>query len=114
MAEIASNLALFVRENFWLIWGFISQSLFGARFFVQWIASEIRGVSYVPIAFWYLSIFGSIGLLVYSIYRKDPVFILGQGMSMIIYVRNIMLIRKKGYRVYSVFMCFSYVSLYCI
>jgi len=96
MADIGSNLVFFVRENFWLIWGFIAQALFGARFLVQWIASEIKGVSYVPTAFWYLSIFGSIGLLIYSIYRKDPVFILGQSISMVIYVRNIMLIRKRA------------------
>lgn len=68
--------------------------LFAARFLVQWIASEIKKVSYLPSSFWYLSILGSIGLLIYAIYRKDPVFILGQGMAMIIYVRNIMLIRR--------------------
>lgn len=87
---------LFQHEIFWLGLGFVSQVVFAARFFIQWIASEIKGVSYVPISFWYLSIFGSMGLLIYSIYRKDPVFILGQGLSMVIYVRNIMLIRKKA------------------
>lgn len=84
------------REHFWLVWGFASQALFAARFVVQWIASEIRRVSYIPKSFWYLSMYGSIGLLVYSIYRNDPVFILGQGLSLVIYIRNIMLIRDSA------------------
>lgn len=84
----------FTREIFWLAWGFVSQAIFAARFVVQWIASEIKKTSYIPKAFWYLSIIGSIGLLTYSIYRQDPVFILGQSLSLVIYVRNIMLIAK--------------------
>ncbi len=82
------------RESFWLLWGFASQALFGARFIIQWIASEIKGVSYIPKVFWYLSISGSMGLLTYSIYRQDPVFIVGQSLSLAIYVRNIMLQRQ--------------------
>ena len=89
---------LFIRDNFWLIWGFVSQALYAARFVVQWIASEIRKVSYVPKAFWHLSIFGSLGLLIYSIHREDPVFILGQSLSLIIYVRNLVLIRHSDRR----------------
>jgi hypothetical protein len=64
------------------------------RFIVQWIASERAGRSYVPVAFWYLSILGGSMLLSYAIYRQDVVFILGQSMGLIVYVRNLVLIRR--------------------
>ncbi|HUT30110.1 MAG TPA: lipid-A-disaccharide synthase N-terminal domain-containing protein [Sedimentisphaerales bacterium] len=77
--------------------GLFAQLMFAGRFVVQWIASERYGRSVVPIAFWYLSIFGSSGLLFYAIIRADPVFILGQTMGNIIYVRNLMLVyRERG------------------
>ena len=82
-------------NTFWLVLGFIAQALFTARFLVQWIASEKVGKSIVPLLFWYLSIFGSGLLLLYSIYRKDPVFILGQSAGILIYTRNLYLIRKE-------------------
>lgn len=66
-------------DNSILILGFLGQGFFSARFFVQWIASEKRGKSIVPLSFWYLSIGGGGLLLIYAILRKDPVFILGQG-----------------------------------
>jgi len=58
--------------------------------------SEKKGESYIPIIFWYLSIFGGIGLLIYAIFRKDPVIISGQIFGLIIYVRNLILIYKKN------------------
>jgi lipid-A-disaccharide synthase-like uncharacterized protein len=81
--------------NFWVIFGLIGQACFSLRFIVQWIASEKKGESVVPTAFWYFSILGSLILLLYAIYRKDPVFILGQSFGSIVYLRNIMLIHKK-------------------
>ncbi len=81
--------------NAWVILGFIGQFLFGSRFFVQWIVSERRGESIIPEVFWYLSMGGSAILLTYAIYRRDPVFIMGQCSGLFIYVRNIMLIYKK-------------------
>ena len=57
--------------------GFVGQGLFASRFIVQWIYSERKGYSHIPIIFWYLSIFGGLGLLAYAIFRKDPVIILG-------------------------------------
>ena len=81
------------QERLWLVVGLLSQLVFTGRFVIQWIASELRKASYVPLVFWYLSIVGSLGLLVYSIHRKDPVFILGQSCGLVIYVRNIMLKR---------------------
>ncbi len=78
----------------WLVLGFIAQALFASRFVVQWISSERAGQSIVPIAFWYLSLGGALLLLIYAIYRRDPVFILGQSMGGLIYARNLALIRR--------------------
>jgi lipid-A-disaccharide synthase-like uncharacterized protein len=75
----------------WQVVGFLGQGVFTARFLVQWVASEKKGDSVVPVAFWWLSIVGGLSLLVYAIYREDPVFIVGQGMGMVVYVRNLML-----------------------
>jgi lipid-A-disaccharide synthase-like uncharacterized protein len=91
------------QEIIWICIGFVGQAVFGMRFIVQWIASERRKRSYIPVIFWYLSIFGSGVLLAYSIYRLDPVFIAGQSLNMVIYVRNIYLIqfrkgRKMGFK----------------
>jgi lipid-A-disaccharide synthase-like uncharacterized protein len=81
---------------FWLCLGFASQGLFAARFLIQWISSEINKKSVIPISFWYFSILGGISMLSYSIYKKDPVFITGQSLGIIVYLRNLYLIRKKS------------------
>lgn len=78
----------------WTIVGFAGQALFTARFVVQWIASERARRSIVPAAFWFFSVGGGVVLLIYAIYRKDPVFIAGQAGGLIIYGRNIMLIMR--------------------
>ena len=82
--------------NLWIILGLFAQFLFFMRFFVQWIVSEKKGESIIPISFWYFSIAGSLLLLIYSIYRKDVVFILGQSVGSLIYMRNLILIYKRG------------------
>ncbi len=82
----------------WLVVGFAGQALFGARFIIQWIVSEKKGESTIPLAFWYCSIGGSIILLTYSIYKQDPVFIVGQSLGSIIYIRNLVLIDQKKKR----------------
>lgn len=74
--------------------GFAGQGLFGMRFIVQWLTSEGRGRSVIPIAFWYFSIGGGAVLLFYAIWRQDPVIICGQGLGLFIYIRNLLLIRK--------------------
>lgn len=79
----------------WLSLGLIGQGIFSARFIVQWFVSEKKKKSIIPIAFWYLSLVGGVTLLVYSIYKKDPVFILGQATGVLIYMRNLYLIRKE-------------------
>jgi lipid-A-disaccharide synthase-like uncharacterized protein len=80
---------------FWLGFGFAAQGLFAARFVWQWLASERKGRSTVPTGFWILSLLGGLMLLTYACYRKDPVFILGQGLGVFIYVRNLMLIARR-------------------
>ncbi|MCK4917436.1 MAG: lipid-A-disaccharide synthase N-terminal domain-containing protein [Candidatus Omnitrophica bacterium] len=82
-------------NGFWLCLGFVSQVIFFTRFFVQWVVSEIKKKSVIPISFWYLSIAGSLGLMAYSIYRKDPVFIAGQSLGLVIYIRNLFFISKN-------------------
>ena len=82
-------------ELIFLIIGFLGQGLFASRFIVQWIYSEKQGKSSIPVVFWYLSIMGGIGLLIYAISRKDPVIILGQSFGIFIYLRNLILIYKK-------------------
>ena len=82
-------------ELFFLIIGFFGQGVFASRFIVQWIYSEKKGESVIPIIFWYLSIFGGICLLIYAIFRKDPVIILGQSFGILVYTRNLILIYKK-------------------
>ena len=76
-----------------MILGFIGQFFFSMRFVVQWIASEKHKKSVVPLTFWIFSVLGSSLLLIYAIYRKDPVFILGQAPNLLIYFRNIWFIK---------------------
>ena len=76
-------------EIVFLLIGFIGQGLFASRFVFQWIYSEKKGESSIPIIFWYLSILGGIGLLTYAIFRKDPVIIIGQSFGIFIYLRNL-------------------------
>ena len=78
-----------------LILGFAGQAVFALRFIVQWICSETKGESYIPIVFWYFSILGGFLLLFYAILRGDPVIILGQASGLIVYMRNLMLIYQK-------------------
>ncbi len=78
--------------------GLLGQALFFSRFLVQWIESEKKGQSIVPLSFWFLSIGGGIFLLIYALWRKDPVITLGQSVGLIVYVRNLVLIRRHKAR----------------
>ena len=80
----------------WLAFGLIGQAAFFSRFLVQWVASERAGRSYVPLAFWYLSLLGSLILLIYAIHREEPVFLLGYLPNSAVYIRNLVLIRRTG------------------
>lgn len=81
-------------EIIWLTVGFLGQALFAGRFLVQWIASERKKESFIPIYFWYLSLGGGTALFAYATYKLDPVFMMGQACGLIVYVRNLMLIHK--------------------
>lgn len=83
------------RENVWIVLGMMGQLIFTGRFLVQWLSSERAGRSVVPVSFWYMSIGGSLLLLAYAGYRRDPVFILGQSSGMFIYLRNLQLIGRQ-------------------
>jgi lipid-A-disaccharide synthase-like uncharacterized protein len=85
-------------EHFWLLVGFVGQAFFTMRFVVQWIASERRKESVVPVAFWFFSIGGGLTLFTYALHRLDPVFILGEGAGVFIYSRNLYLIWRKQRR----------------
>lgn len=82
-------------ETLWIAIGFLGQALFTSRFLVQWIASERRGESVIPLAFWWFSILGGVTLLSYALWRQDPVFILGQATGLVVYARNLILIARK-------------------
>jgi lipid-A-disaccharide synthase-like uncharacterized protein len=81
--------------NGWVVFGLFGQLLFSFRFLVQWIASEIRKQSVIPVSFWIFSLLGASVLLAYAIHKQDPVFILGQSAGFFIYTRNLVLIRRK-------------------
>jgi len=83
-------------ETIWLGIGFFGQALFFGRWVVQWIASEKKAESQVPVSFWYMSLIGGLITLAYAIYRQDPVFIAGQGVGSVVYIRNLMLIRRAN------------------
>ena len=82
-------------DNIWLAVGFGGQALFASRFIIQWFKSEIVGRSVIPMAFWYCSMGGGIVLLSYAIHVRDPVFITGQSMGLIVYSRNLILIFRE-------------------
>lgn len=83
----------------WLLWlGIISQVVFTLRFVYQWLYSERKKTSTLPLGFWLLSLTGSILILIYAINRKDPVLFIGHLLGSIIYIRNLILLRKDDYK----------------
>ncbi len=84
--------------SLWVKIGFLGQAAFTARFLVQWVASEKKKASVVPVAFWWLSIVGGLILLAYAIHRRDPVIIVGQATGLIVYIRNLMLVQRASAR----------------
>ena len=83
-------------EQLMIIIGFAGQGLFAMRFIIQWLSSEKQAKSVIPVAFWYFSIGGGAVLLLYAIWRQDPVIICGQGLGLFIYLRNLYFIRRDG------------------
>jgi lipid-A-disaccharide synthase-like uncharacterized protein len=95
MTELFHNLISYLNDVFvikfdgWVALGFAAQAFFTMRFVVQWIASERARRSVIPVAFWFFSIGGGVLLLVYALHRRDPVFIAGQGLGLVVYMRNL-------------------------
>ncbi len=103
MSEFLSDISTYFAtltfmERVWLGIGFFGQSLFFSRWIIQWIASERKSESQMPVAFWYMSLGGGLIVLAYAIHRRDPVFIAGQGIGAFVYLRNLMLIHKTRKR----------------
>lgn len=88
-------------ESLWIGIGLLGQACFFTRFLIQWLASEREGRSVVPRAFWFFSIAGGAIVLAYAIWRRDPVFILGQSLGLVVYVRNLVLLRREARRAIS-------------
>jgi len=78
----------------WLVLGFFGQGLFSCRFVVQWVASERRRASVVPVLFWWFSIGGALCLASYAALRRDPVILVGQIAGLGVYLRNLALVRR--------------------
>jgi lipid-A-disaccharide synthase-like uncharacterized protein len=83
------------RLDWWVLLGFLAQAFFTARFVVQWLASERAGKSVIPLSFWLLSIGGGVMLLIYALYRHDPVFIAGQAFGVFVYFRNLYFVLRE-------------------
>lgn len=96
MSPLANLLVEIDSETLWVAFGLLAQTCFFLRFLIQWLASEQAGRSHIPVAFWYLSLAGAAMLLAYAIHRRDPVFVIGQSTGFLIYVRNLVLIRRAG------------------
>ena len=101
MTELLADLTNWFRQVFieqfdgWVLLGLVAQGMFTMRFVVQWIASGRAKRSVIPIAFWFFSLAGGSLLFVYAIRRQDPVFIIGQGFGLFIYIRNLWLIANE-------------------
>jgi len=96
MNDLFSRLFGHFNLDVWAFVGFAGQALFTARFFVQWLASEKKKESVMPVAFWYFSIIGGSISLIYAIAIGSLPFSLGQATGLIIYLRNLQLIRRKA------------------
>jgi lipid-A-disaccharide synthase-like uncharacterized protein len=83
-------------EFWWVMVGLFGQLMFSMRFIIQWITSEKAKRSVIPVAFWWFSLAGGIILFAYAVYRRDPVFILGQSTGLFIYSRNLWLIHAAN------------------
>jgi lipid-A-disaccharide synthase-like uncharacterized protein len=104
LVDLSNAVGAYLHEVFvtnldrWVLLGFAAQAFFTMRFVVQWIASERAGRSVVPLAFWWFSIGGGLLLLVYALYRRDPVFIAGQAFGVFVYLRNLYFVLREQRR----------------
>src|SRR5262245_28341203 len=92
--SVIDQVVMFFRDPM-NVFGAFGQALFASRFIVQWIASEMAGKSVIPVVFWYFSLGGGVALLIYAVYREEPVWIAGQLPGIIVYSRNLYLIHRN-------------------
>jgi lipid-A-disaccharide synthase-like uncharacterized protein len=85
----------YLNQTWVVLVGYVGQILFGLRFVVQWIATERARKSVFPVAFWFFSIGGGVLLFAYALAKKDPVFILGQGFGLFVYLRNLYFVYRE-------------------
>ena len=85
-----------VFTDLWLLFGLFAHFIFFSRFVLQWLYSEKYKKSMVPLSFWYLSIIGSIMILIYALHIKDPVFIIAHSFAIFIFLRNITFYKNNG------------------
>jgi lipid-A-disaccharide synthase-like uncharacterized protein len=84
-----------MKLSWWVLLGYAGQALFTMRFVVQWIATERARKSVIPVAFWFFSMGGGLLLFFYALYIRDPVFILGQGLGLFVYLRNLYFVYRE-------------------
>ena len=94
-------LAMSFEELLWMGFGFLGQGIFFSRWLVQWLVSERKAESQIPVSFWYMSLVGSVIVLAYAIHIADLVFMAGQSVGTVVYIRNIMLLHQANKRVVS-------------
>lgn len=97
--NVTDRINLFANEDIPLslmILGIVSQVLFTLRFVYQWLYSEAKKESLLPLGFWLLSLVGSLLIFTYAIFRLDPVLFIGHLSGIIIYSRNIFLLKRYG------------------
>jgi lipid-A-disaccharide synthase-like uncharacterized protein len=85
-------------EQIWIGIGLLGEAFFGMRIILQWIASERQRRSVIPTSFWLFSMAGGLTLLSYAIYRLDPVFIIAEGIGLLIYARNLYFVHQPTHR----------------
>jgi lipid-A-disaccharide synthase-like uncharacterized protein len=96
MLQHLYNLALQNSNDlFWNAFGFIGTATFGVRFIIQWLRSEQEGKSVIPIAFWYFSLIGGLISFVYALHLHAWPLLVGQGMPIPIYARNLYLVYRE-------------------
>src|SRR5215475_13400333 len=104
LIDLSNEIGAYLHEVFvlkfqwWVALGYVAQIMFTMRFVVQWVASERAGKMVMPIAFWFFSIGGGTLLLVYALYIRDPVFILGQAFGNFVYLRNLYFVLRDRRR----------------
>ena len=87
----------FTPTALWTLFGAVGAVIFYGRFYVQWLASERRKQSVIPVAFWYMSAGGSVMQFIYAVYLNSPGAALGLCFNVFIYMRNLVHIwRERG------------------